>query len=575
MQIIITNLSRLKPQAGESGYASDLGEICGTNTNDAPVTYLLRCCQAAAEPVRIIAVTTPEAETAYDAFSGMLGSVSKQYGFLRPALEKVCAVQPAETIRKIVALIPPDASVFIDTTGGFRNSSYVLMAVARILEFSGIHLQMAVYSRFDGVRCIEDVTSNYRLFDLISAANSFTEFGNSHELSAFFADHDAPEIRNVLQAMNAFSEAVALCRTTGLEAVLGELNRHLNDLDKMQTAREDEILFQSLSGTIREKFGIFSDGKGKVVDYPAVIRWCLEHQLIQQAVTIYTEKIPSYLLRQKYLTADAKTVNQFYTAHSVYDPDYKLFYEGFLMMSELPYANTLEISSYFSRIKENKTIRQELAESASAEEFLEKKPKHRKNLGPKGVHALERLLLLIRSTFGEGTERLESEEIARNLAEYPDLLEIAETTLGENPLKFLNSIINKKKWHQILSEAESVPVRLIEKPFRNARLNTIETLADLTDVHTCYTVQIPIRQMQDILRDYLYIKNYLRNLFNHASEENDRSKEETAYLKAHGYPTGEKPSLQEIISVMQRAVVHCQAPAEELRPSGSETAIDY
>ena len=42
MQIIITNLSRLKPDAAECSYDSDIGEIHGTNTNDAPVIYLLR-----------------------------------------------------------------------------------------------------------------------------------------------------------------------------------------------------------------------------------------------------------------------------------------------------------------------------------------------------------------------------------------------------------------------------------------------------------------------------------------------------------------------------------------------------
>ncbi len=57
--------------------------------------------------------------------------------------------------------------------------------------------------------------------------------------------------------------------------------------------------------------------------------------------------------------------------------------------------------------------------------------------------------------------------------------------------------------------------------------------------------------------------------------ENDRSEEETAYLKAHGYPTGGQPSLQEIISVMQLAVTHCREPLEGLFLSGSEpvTAI--
>lgn len=204
-------------------------------------------------------------------------------------------------MQRIVRQIPPRAEVYIDTTESFRNASYILLAVVRILEYSGIHCVKAVYSNYHASpRRIEDVTNAYRLFDLINAANSFTAFGNSTELERFFREKDTPRIRRVVAAMKDFSKAVAMCRTSGLDGILAEMNESLSEIDAMEPRTEEEVLFCSISGLIRQKFGIPSPG-GKI-EYPEIIRWCLSNQMIQQAVTIYIEKIPAYLLEKRYFT---------------------------------------------------------------------------------------------------------------------------------------------------------------------------------------------------------------------------------------------------------------------------------
>ncbi|MCR4644637.1 MAG: TM1812 family CRISPR-associated protein [Oscillospiraceae bacterium] len=552
MNVIITNLSRLHSNATPCHYGSDLGEIIGTHTNDAPVTYLLRFLekQSPGVPVRIIAVTTPEAK---DAFVALSEAVRREHSSDVPELRQVDVAQMAATIHHIVELIPSDAHVYIDTTGGFRNSSYLLMAVVRILEYSGIRLEKAVYSRFEEhCKQIEDVTATYRLFDLISAANSFTEFGNSRELSAFFQEHGHPEVQHVLLAMNDFSEAVALCRTSRLDEVLFALNDSLQGLDAMQTDDQNEILLRSISGMIRQKFGI-EKGSTKA-EYPSVIEWCLEHQLIQQAVTIYTEKIGSFFFQNGYLTADEEVVQSILSRPNHFDPYYRLFFEKFMNMRIHAEPDQQPLTKFLLQIKDHKELLEQLAASPDAEAFLWIAPQYRSVLGDLGTFGLDRTLLLVHAVFGSDSVRRTPEDIQKAIAAHPDLQDIPDKCTARKPVGFLKNIITNQKLHTVLQGGVAITAHRYQSSF----INTIEYLESALKGQKHFTLHTDHSKMQTIMRDYLFIKNFLRNSFNHASDTNGRSKEEIAYFNALGYPTQETPALQDIVSVMRSAVQHCK-----------------
>lgn len=555
MNVIITNLSTLREHAEQYCYSSDLGAIYGTHTNDAPVIYLLTLLtkNAPDTPVRIIAVTTPEAETAYTVFEDTVAEASRALGIRLPEILPVSHVQMAATVHQIVTLIPIDSHVYIDTTGGFRHSSYLLMAVMRILEYSGIRLKKAVYSRYEpAFKGIEDVTANYRLFDLISAANSFTEFGNSRELSAFFQEHGHPEVRRVLHAMNAFSEAVALCRTAGLDEILAALNESLTALDTMQTDNENEILFQSISGMIREKFGITASG-GKA-EYLGVIEWCLEHQLIQQAVTIYTEKIGTYLFQSGLLKADAAAVQEILDNPNHFDLYYRLFYERFMAMPVSYASSATPLGRFLQSIREDPDAKEALASAENTAQFLQEMPAFRNRLGIAERSGLERLYRLKRAVFGADEIRRHPNTVRNELSIFPELQVIPEKCTANSPEKFINQIITNTKLHGILQGEFENPVHVYE----NHHINAIEYLADALKEQNAFEMHADIPQMQTIMRDYLYIKNFLRNSFNHASDKNERNTEEIAYFQSHGYPIDEMPALQDIVSVMHNAVQHCK-----------------
>ena len=65
-------------------------------------------------------------------------------------------------------------------------------------------------------------------------------------------------------------------------------------------------------------------------------------------------------------------------------------------------------------------------------------------------------------------------------------------------------------------------------------VDTIEHLKDML-VRSGYKLRCPISQMQQICRDYLYIKT-LRNMMNHANDAGTQGQQDlTNYLSEYGY----------------------------------------
>ncbi len=536
---IITNISPLHKDATENPYESECGIVTGIQTNDAPVKMLLRLIarNRSDNPAKILSVTTKEAKEAFACFQDVIKKFSADDNILEPQFQEIDADEEhfASAIQKIISAVPRDAVVYIDTTGGFRNSSYLLTAVVRILEYSGIQVKKAVYSNHhSNPKTIIDVTDHYRLFDLINAANSFTSFGNSTELERFFQKKNNPRIQRVVAAMKEFSEAVAMCRTVGLDRILAEMNESLSSMGATEPHTEDEVLFSSISGLIRQKFGIPSPGSK--IEYPEIIRWCLNNQMIQQAVTIYIEKIPAFLLEKQYFTV-SETIRAHAEANrGVYDFAYRVLYIEFMQMQS-PIAFYLQHSTV--------ALRRAIADAASPAELPEE---YLSVMHPMIRQSMNRIIGLKNLLYNEDGKRRANANDA-----LPPELEQLKDKLAVSAADFLNQLRNLKPHEYHYLEAEARPDTPV---YRSLQLNTIENLKAILETQTDCQVLRKIPDMQQILRDYYYIKEYLRNVINHAGSVPSVSEENAAYFRAHGYRTNENMSLAEASSILEEALVH-------------------
>lgn len=45
-------------------------------------------------------------------------------------------------------------------------------------------------------------------------------------------------------------------------------------------------------------------------DYYSIVKWCVENGLVQQALTIFTEKIPSYIIGKNYMKVSDAVITE-------------------------------------------------------------------------------------------------------------------------------------------------------------------------------------------------------------------------------------------------------------------------
>ena len=204
-----------------------------------------------------------------------------------------------------------DCHIYADITGGPRYVNMMMTSVLQFLQYDGMRVEKMIYadnrtlsrqSRIYDVRAVGDI------YKLVAGADAFVSYGSSRAIEEYFCydpDTDEAEMaigserRNVLRAMRAFSDAIQICQTKKIPSTLLALSKALQAFSEMSEemrAIEDRI-FMQLIDTIRAGYGELLDvPQSRAQHYAAIIRWCVDKGLLQQAMTLATEWIPAILI---------------------------------------------------------------------------------------------------------------------------------------------------------------------------------------------------------------------------------------------------------------------------------------
>ena len=204
-----------------------------------------------------------------------------------------------------------DCHIYADITGGPRYVNMMMTSVLQFLQYDGMRVEKMIYadnrtlsrqSRIYDVRAVGDI------YKLVAGADAFVSYGSSRAIEEYFCydpDTDEAEMaigserRNVLRAMRAFSDAIQICQTKKIPSTLLALSKALQAFSEMSEemrAIEDRI-FMQLIDTIRAGYGELLDvPQSRAQHYAAIIRWCVDKGLLQQAMTLTTEWIPVILI---------------------------------------------------------------------------------------------------------------------------------------------------------------------------------------------------------------------------------------------------------------------------------------
>lgn len=220
-------------------------------------------------------------------------------------------------------------SVYMDCTGGPRDTTFLMIMIIRYLEYHGVPCKEVVYSKMPlrkkvqaavkvgnpvskesqsvnkGIQSVQketqpageiyQVNNVYRMFQLLNGVDQFTRTGNADLLKLCYQENDNPMITKLLDTIVEFSHEMSLCNIKRIDEILPQLNTELKMYTSDSTDDLFECVFTDMVKLIRKKFGMGDEGN---LSYLQLISWCVENNMLQQALVLYIEKMPEYYVEK-------------------------------------------------------------------------------------------------------------------------------------------------------------------------------------------------------------------------------------------------------------------------------------
>ena len=186
-----------------------------------------------------------------------------------------------------------DVTLHVDLTGGMRDVNMMMLNLTRLLDYSGLKIGRLLYSNF-GKKTVDELQNIYDLFQMIAGVEEFVNFGSVKALNTYYRGKNLSEpLKKLLIAMENFAEAIKLCHYGQFRDAIINLHDAVHDFNKHLSDDVEDALMARLIGRIKDDYHQII--VNRELDDVEVIRWCLQHDYLQQALTLYTERIPEYL----------------------------------------------------------------------------------------------------------------------------------------------------------------------------------------------------------------------------------------------------------------------------------------
>jgi len=196
-------------------------------------------------------------------------------------------------------LLKPDKReyVYLDYSGGLRDTSFLMISIIKYLEVMDINLKKIVYSEWKPSR-IHEIDYLYDMFQIISGVNEFINTGNSRQLHAAFNSSPLthkPEAEDLLKSIQDFSDTMSICDMGSIKPAMNSVIKNVNKILKSNADDVLTAMLKTLSTDIKNRMHI-----GGRFSYMSLVLWCCENSLLQQAATIIEAVVPEEYLSKPY-----------------------------------------------------------------------------------------------------------------------------------------------------------------------------------------------------------------------------------------------------------------------------------
>lgn len=314
--VLITALSKFNPNAQQNYYRYfDNGReinVIGEQTNDTVPLILSETFKINNQELnKVIILCTEEADSKISetetCFQRYKNSFNDLFKFL-PKFHKIPLNNNAnlDSMQLFNACIEIDNHIsdgdriYIDTTGGFRDSVMYIIAALQLLKFKKVTIENVFYVNYqrdnspENPCIVNNRTDMYSAFDLISGLDELLNYGSTKKLCDYFNGYPLNQKeKNILDALTLLSEEIKLCRVIQIGEAIGELKGAVYGYDNnLGNGVFDKLVFQ-----VKEKFKpLFAV---EHIDELSLIEWCFKNGYVSQTLSFYFETVPKILVDKK------------------------------------------------------------------------------------------------------------------------------------------------------------------------------------------------------------------------------------------------------------------------------------
>lgn len=185
-----------------------------------------------------------------------------------------------------------DIHLYMDMQGGDRNAVTQMNAIVELLERQKVFVKGRYANDFEPkkplpLHTIQEVSEEYRTYDLISAMDIFALYGWGDKLDQYFkgsVTENSKESR-LISAIKEASQAISRCNGDGFDHAIRSIEELEQEFQNPEAVTELDVVYQD----IKENYAPLLGAKYR---YVAQIRWCLDKNFLQQALTIFEAKMP-------------------------------------------------------------------------------------------------------------------------------------------------------------------------------------------------------------------------------------------------------------------------------------------
>lgn len=205
-----------------------------------------------------------------------------------------------------------EVSLYVDSTGGFRDTSYLYVLLTKILNYSRYDLRDIIYSKIE--RKPEHAESNqemlknriyvindtFKLLDITNGFHEFIAYGKVNTLQKNIGNDCSKEVKNVLKTMKNYADDLSICRWSKFHEHMENLSKGITEIrnKKDKLKNDKDRIFVLLLDEIEKRMCLSSNTKEKKKNQlmvVAVLSNCIENEMYQQALTLYREQMQTFL----------------------------------------------------------------------------------------------------------------------------------------------------------------------------------------------------------------------------------------------------------------------------------------